>query len=273
MLFVASRGISMNVIEKSVRLTFHVQSSSLMRRLLRAVLAIAVIALIVPGDASAGMPFFPPTEIVRMFERERVLGLTQLTRERLEAISFFLLGLFAASTAIWRIWNVLRSDFPALPRLSFGKALGLVVLWGLLFVLVLTMISGARELMTPGAWQRKGFTYTLTPEPPSSPDPAEVRRRASIEQLRDRLVASKTRGRYPRRNEIPAKEWRVPGLPGESYVYIEGRTDSDDALDNLLACEPESAGCFRFILTTGGDIRLMPGRWIAREVEVATRRP
>ena len=36
-----------------------------------------------------------------------------------------------------------------------------VVLWGLLFMLVLTMISGARELLTPGAWEKKGATYQL----------------------------------------------------------------------------------------------------------------
>ena len=28
--------------------------------------------------------------------------------------------------------------------------------------IVLTMISGARELMTPGAWERNGVTYRLS---------------------------------------------------------------------------------------------------------------
>jgi hypothetical protein len=55
------------------------------------------------------------------------------------------------------LWNSLQRDFPRLPRLSFSRALAGVVLWGLLFIIVLTMISGARELMTPGAWQRQGF--------------------------------------------------------------------------------------------------------------------
>ncbi len=39
-----------------------------------------------------------------------------------------------------------------------------MIIWGLLFVLVLTMISGARELMTPGAWEKEGFTYVLAGE-------------------------------------------------------------------------------------------------------------
>ena len=63
--------------------------------------------------------------------------------------------------AIQRVWNASRADFPRLPRLSFGKAVGVVFLWGLLFLLVLTMISGARELLTPGAWRKEGFTYKL----------------------------------------------------------------------------------------------------------------
>ncbi len=37
----------------------------------------------------------------------------------------------------------------------------MVVLWGLLFTVVLAMISGARELMTPGAWEKQGATYRL----------------------------------------------------------------------------------------------------------------
>lgn len=42
--------------------------------------------------------------------------------------------------------------------------MGLVVLWGLLFIVVLAMISGARELMTPGAWEKQGATYRLAGE-------------------------------------------------------------------------------------------------------------
>jgi hypothetical protein len=40
-----------------------------------------------------------------------------------------------------------------------------VTLWGLLFLLILTMISGARELMTPGAWEKHGSTYELKDAP------------------------------------------------------------------------------------------------------------
>jgi hypothetical protein len=78
-------------------------------------------------------------------------GLNEVARQRLEVVSFFLLGLLACAAVIRSLWNGLRKDFPILPRLSYARALGMIVLWGLLFVLVLTMITGASELMTPGA--------------------------------------------------------------------------------------------------------------------------
>ena len=87
--------------------------------------------------------------------------LSDLARMRLEAISFFLVTLFVSAALIKLLWNGLRDAFPRLPRLTYPKAVALVILWGLLFVVVLAMISGARELMTPGAWQRDGATYRL----------------------------------------------------------------------------------------------------------------
>ena len=74
---------------------------------------------------------------------------------RFQTISFFLLLFLLCSWVIKWIWNAARSDFPRLPHLSFRRAMGLVAVWGLLFLLVLTMISGARELMTPGAWKKE----------------------------------------------------------------------------------------------------------------------
>lgn len=87
--------------------------------------------------------------------------LTDIGRMRLESISFFLACLLVSALFIQLLWNYLRRDFPRLPRLNYPNAVGIVVLWGLLFILVLTMISGARELMTPGAWEKQGATYRL----------------------------------------------------------------------------------------------------------------
>ena len=100
-----------------------------------------------PIVAHAGMPT-PPT-------------LTELARMRVEVLSFFLVVFLACAGLIQLLWNGLRKSFLRLPRLSYPKALMLMLLWALLFIVVLTMISGARELMTPGAWEKEGATYRL----------------------------------------------------------------------------------------------------------------
>src|SRR5262245_43624975 len=112
--------------------------------------AAIVLLLCAPGTVVAGMPS---------------VTLTDAARLRVQNISFFLACVLVCAAIIRFLWNYLRKDFTFLPRLSYGKALGLVTLWGLLFVLVLTMISGARELMTPGAWEKQGATYRLKGPP------------------------------------------------------------------------------------------------------------
>lgn len=119
-------------------------------RMFRCLLAVLIV-LITGAAAQAGMP--------------SVYGvLTEVARARIENLSFFLAGFFLSALGVKWLWNVLQKDFTRLPRLTYGKALALVTLWGLLFVLILTMISGARELMTPGAWKRDGVTYRLSDE-------------------------------------------------------------------------------------------------------------
>lgn len=108
--------------------------------------------------ASAGMPSALPEDL------ETYLRLNEEPHQRLQSISFFLLGIGVATVGVMALWNLLARDFRLLPRITFVKALSLVVLWGLLFVLALTMISGARELMTPGAWRKSGATYSLQEE-------------------------------------------------------------------------------------------------------------
>lgn len=107
----------------------------------------AAICALCPAPAWAGMP--------------APFVLREMATLRLEAISFFLAILLLSAAAIQWLWNGLRTSFTRLPRLSYGKAVSVVILWGLLFSVVLAMISGARELMTPGAWKRQGATYQL----------------------------------------------------------------------------------------------------------------
>lgn len=127
------------------------------------VVSFALFLIAVPVAAQAGMPSVLPSDLetrwVQSYE----------TKLRLESISFFLVGLLACIFAVKFLWNSLASSVPSLPRLDFVRAFAVVALWGLVFTLVLTMISGARELLTPGAWKQNGFTYELD----SGPDPSE----------------------------------------------------------------------------------------------------
>ncbi len=118
-------------------------------------LAMCVI-LLAAATAEAGMPSVGYT-------------ISEAAKMRVQTLSFFLGGFFLSALCIKWLWNWLATDFTVLPRLTYGKALAFVTLWGLLFVLVLTMISGARELMTPGAWEKDGTTYKLS-QPSSNPD-------------------------------------------------------------------------------------------------------
>lgn len=105
---------------------------------------IALLCAVAP--AHAGMPSF---------------DLNDIAKARLDTISFFIVLLLVLALVVKGLWNYLGRDFAKLPRMTYPKALTAVTLWGLLFLLVLTMISGARELMTPGAWEKQGATYRL----------------------------------------------------------------------------------------------------------------
>src|SRR5260370_29350241 len=119
---------------------------------------VVLLVLAAPGGALAGMPSPLPSDL------PTALRLSDSAAQRLQTISFFVAVLLVSAAAFRLLWNFLQRDFPKLPRLTFFKALGVVLLWGLLFVIVLTMISGARELMTPGAWVKQGFTDKLSPD-------------------------------------------------------------------------------------------------------------
>jgi hypothetical protein len=188
------------------------------------------------------------------------IALTDLARMRVQSISFFLACFLACSWVVQRLWNSLRADFPRLPRLSYGRANGLVALWGLLFLLVLTMISGARELMTPGAWKKEGLTYTLAEDKPPVTAPViprEAERRASLERLRIALwtYARGHEGRFPPDADAPEvsdEAWRVPDPSGMRYLYRGGL--AADRGESPLVYEPGIFGEYRFMLRTDGKI-------------------
>ena len=102
----------------------------------------------VSGTAYAGMP---------------VITLSDVATLRLSGISFFIALILLAAWFVRFLWNTLRRDFQRLPKLDYKRSLALVLLLGLCFNVVLLMISGTRELMTPGAWEKHGTTYQLKP--------------------------------------------------------------------------------------------------------------
>jgi len=231
---------------------------------------VAFLALNAPNSVSAGMPWYTAADLTRSITQT----VAEPTRLRLEAISFFLLALALCTVVVRWLWNSLRREFAWLPRLSYGKSLGVVVLWGLLFVIVLTMISGARELMTPGAWERAGSTYRLADDSATIEDQITTRHEA-IGRLAEELIdhARANRKIFPTLEtvqEIDASLLKVPGTSGERYVYLGGRWidwEEDQSESRILAYEPGAFGPERLVVMTDGGIRWMPIGEIERALD------
>jgi hypothetical protein len=188
---------------------------------------------------------------------------------RVQTISFFLLGFLGSAFGVQRLWNYLARDFTVLPHLTYRRALGLTALWGLLFVVVLTMISGARELMTPGAWEKQGETYRLASQSTSSldEDQFEKERYKKLEWVREKLLqyADAHEGNFPREPGaagLAGSSWETPGHAPRSYLYVAGQTRHGISLP--LVYEPELAGEARLVLFTDGEIRRMNAVEIAQ---------
>lgn len=226
---------------------------------LRRLFFAAVLIALVPRSAVAGMP---------------VVLLSDVARMRVQAISFCLVGFLMSAWGIQRIWNAVRGDFPRLPRLSYGKAVGVVTLWGLLFLLVLTMISGARELMTPGAWRKEGYTYKLQDEtrpPTASISPQESARRQSLDRLRGALwtYAQGHEGRFPADTTdtaIPSSFWQTPDASGMHYIYHGGQVADRGATQ--LVVEPDLFGDRQLVLLTNGTVRWLKAQDTPESLEV-----
>jgi hypothetical protein len=203
-------------------------------------------SLLAPTVALAGMPF---------------VRLTELAELRVQAISFFLFLVLLVTLAVKALWNRLSQDVPRLPRLSFKAALALVLLWGLGFQLVLSMIAGGRELMTPGAWEKQGATYKVRTELPSENELILQARRQRLEELRTALwaYAQQHGNAFPPSEfdpAIPEERWRVLGGSGMRFIYVSGRKADTPSLP--LAYEPGLFGRDRWVLFADGDIRQLP---------------
>lgn len=191
--------------------------------------------------------------------------LTEVAAARLDAISFFLFLFFVCAWLIKWSWNVLTASFPALPRIGYKQALALMLVSSLFLYVILTMISGARELMTPGAWTKVGASYQLTP-PERDPKPwLETARIKALEQLRDALWdhAKSHDGQLPPHTEgdqIDRALWVGVHPQGEKFAYRPAAKPGVG--DEIVAYEPESYGATRFVLTSDGKVT----RWESRKL-------
>ena len=193
--------------------------------------------MLVAAEARAGMPSYDLNDVVAL---------------RLQDISFFLVLLLASAYGFKLLWNFSFRPLPKVPQIGYRHALGLTTIFGLLMLLVLTMISGARELLTPGAWRKQGITYRL-----NSPANEEQRR----EHLRSlhaamRHYQSTHAGQMPPHEyapEIPHELWRSLDLEGTRMILVNW--PATGSATNWLALEPKSFGSKRLGVTRDGEIR------------------
>jgi hypothetical protein len=219
----------------------------------------AGIMLLAPAAAQSGMPS---------------VSITDWAALRFGTLSFFLVVLLVAAAVVRWLWNILAADFPKLPRLTYKRSLAGVVLVGLALAVVLTMIAGSRELLTPGAWEKDGRLYKIaSPKEPPTEDPAKQPLSADRKKQLARLNAALTEyaaqheGKFPDKEaakEIDPTFWEVPGTSGMRYSYASGLTATD--ADEILAYEPEFSDGERFVLTAGGNISSMKTENLRRKL-------
>lgn len=201
-----------------------------------------------PGPLRAGMTSY---------------NLDSLVALRLEDISFFVVLVLVSGWGFKLLWNCAFRDMPKVPRLTYRPALALTFTLGLAMLLVLSMISGARELLTPGAWKRQGNGYKLT-----SPASLE-QRQAKLFSLHAALkaYAEGHGGKLPPHDyvpELPAGLWQAPDESGSRYVYLGGL--SGNLTTKIVAYEPPSFGNQRFVLFGDGSIREMETKEILNQL-------
>jgi len=194
--------------------------------------------LLATGSASAGMT---------------VVTLTDVAAARIDALSFFLVTYLVISLVVKVIWNQLAKSFASLPKLKYRQALGVVFVTGLLFYVVLTMISGARELLTPGAWEKQGSGYRLRGEERAALTKEE--RREALSELKEAIwdFAKSSGGKAPSGpfgGEVAAELWNFGD--GGLYALVPGVKPGGGR--EVMVYEPSMAGGRRFVLLADGSI-------------------
>lgn len=213
-----------------------------------------LLSVICPGSAYAGMTSYSLSDIYKL---------------RLEELSFFLVVFLFCSVMFRFLWNFAVKEMKCVPRLGWRQSFCLSMLLGIVMLLVLTMISGIREVLTPGAWRRQGSAYKLNAE---AQEPARLR---SILHLRGALIefARNNEGRFPKHDysgEISDKLWEAPDGLGSHYIYRSGQMQVSAGAPEteILVVEPLNFGDSRFAILTSGEIQ----RLTAAEIQAYSER-
>lgn len=147
-------------------------------------------------------------------------------------------------------WNMIVEDSAALPRLTYPRAFGVCVIWGLAMFVALILIDGTRHSLTPTRWIRNGMTYQLSSDAEREIQVAREKRVAHLHQLDAALI------RYsldhdgflpPSLEALGEADLTVPGTGGLAYVY----SLKED--NNFRLLEPEWDEV-RYALTPNGKV-------------------
>ena len=204
-----------------------------------------------------GMPVPLPTRLTAE-SLPHVEQLDPYVSLRLQSISFFLFVFVICVVCVRWLWNTAVGKESSQPSISYAQACALTATWGLGSIVVLTMISGARELMTPGAWQQEGWTYRLRVHKDLSASDDLAARRSALERLRVELLkfAATHNGSYPSEKAIVDTDyWQIPHYAGHQFMLVAGRTAETDRA-RIVVMEPELSD-ERLVLLSNGMIGTM----------------
>lgn len=214
----------------------------------------------------AGMPVPLPSHLTQE-SLPHVESLAPVVDIRLQAISFFLFLFFVSAFFVRWLWNRGWAAAMETHPLTYSKALLITFAWGMASIVVLTMISGARELMTPGAWQQQGWTYKLAGQPTEESIDSHQKRKNVLHELRFQLFryAALHNGEFPdTTEELDMPElWQIPEHPGFEFILRPQQTANGDV--KILVMEPE-LDRERLVIMTNGLIGSMTSEDLNREL-------
>ena len=184
-----------------------------------------------------------------------VFTLKDVAKTRIEVLSFFIVGYLLMAWGVKGMWNNLAKSFEKMPKLNYRRALCLSMVSGLFLYVVLTMISGAREVLTPGAWEKRGVGYKLRDE---LGDLSSGEREEKIKRLKNALwaYAKDHEGKLPKGIfDSSFKETGLWKLPKDVAYYGFRHRDQIGWGLEVLVYEPAVVGSKRWVVLTDGSIQ------------------